>query len=154
MKFLIARFNHETNTFSPVATTLANFEPLYGDQALEDQRHARTAMGAFIRLVESQPDASLSTPVSATAHPSGTVAAEAYTHLAETILAGVREQPDAILLDLHGALVAENERAALEAAESSRRAAEQAAALFEAKPAEGETAETAVASEEAPSEKE
>ena len=108
MKFLIARFNHETNTFSPVATTLADFEPLYGDQALDDQRHARTAMGAFIRLVEAQPGASLITPVSATANPSGTVAADAYNHLSEIILAGVREQPDAILLDLHGALVAEN----------------------------------------------
>ena len=108
MKFLIARFNHETNTFSPVSTTLADFEPLYGEDALQDQRHARTAMGAFIRLVESQPEATLITPVSATANPSGTVAADAYTHLTDAILAGVREQPDAILLDLHGALVAEN----------------------------------------------
>ncbi len=108
MKFLIARFNHETNTFSPVATRLADFEPLYGDQALDDQRHARTAMSAFIRLIEAQPGASLITPVSATANPSGTVAADAYNYLSETILAGVREQPDAILLDLHGALVAEN----------------------------------------------
>lgn len=108
MKFLIARFNHETNTFSPVPTTLADFEPLYGDAALEDQRHARTAMGAFIRLVASQPDAVLITPISATANPSGTVSAAAYTHLSDAILAGVREQPDAILLDLHGALVAEN----------------------------------------------
>ena len=65
-----------------------------------------------------------------------------------------RSVDEAEFLAKGGALVAENERAALEAAESSRRAAEQAAALFEAKPAEGETAETAVASEEAPSEKE
>ncbi len=108
MRFLIARFNHETNTFSPVATPLADFEPRYGDEALHEQRNARTAMGAFIRLVESRPGATLITPVSATANPSGTVAADAYTHLVETILAGVREQPDAILLDLHGALVAEN----------------------------------------------
>ncbi len=108
MKFLIARFNHETNTFSPVATPLADFEPRYGDEALHEQRNARTAMGAFIRLVGSRPGATLITPVSATANPSGTVAADAYTHLVETILAGVREQPDAILLDLHGALVAEN----------------------------------------------
>lgn len=108
MKFLIARFNHETNTFSPIATPLADFDPRYGEEALNEQRHARTAMGAFIRRVEARPGATLITPVSATANPSGTVAAEAYTHLVETILAGVREQPDAILLDLHGALVAEN----------------------------------------------
>ena len=108
MKFLIARFNHETNTFSPVATPLADFEPKYGEDALTEQRNARTAMGAFIRQVEALPNATLITPVSATANPSGTVAADAYTHLVDTILEGVRTQPDAILLDLHGALVAEN----------------------------------------------
>ena len=108
MKFLIARFNHETNTFSPVATPLTAFEPLYGDDALNDQRHARTAMGAFIRLVESQPENQLITPVSATANPSGTVAADAYTKLSQHILDALNEKPDAILLDLHGAMVAEN----------------------------------------------
>lgn len=108
MKFLIARFNHETNTFSPVATSLDDFEPRYGDDALNEQRDARTAMGAFIRIVQARPDDTLITPVSATANPSGTVDADAYSHLVETILAGVRQQPDAILLDLHGALVAEN----------------------------------------------
>lgn len=108
MKFLIARFNHETNTFSPVATSLEDFEPHYGEAALNEQRQARTAMGAFIRLVQAQPNVTLITPLSATANPSGTVAADAYTHLVNTILDGVRQQPDAILLDLHGALVAEN----------------------------------------------
>ena len=108
MKFLIARFNHETNTFSPVATPLESFQPLYGEDALNDQRNARTAMGAFIRLAEEQPDHQLITPLSATANPSGTVAAEAYTKLSQCILDALSEQPDAILLDLHGALVAEN----------------------------------------------
>ena len=109
MKFLIARFNHETNTFSPVATRLEDFEPLYGEEALNDQRHARTAMGAFIRLAEAQTEATLITPVSATANPSGTVDAEAYTQLCKTIVDAVaNEKPNAILLDLHGALVAEN----------------------------------------------
>ena len=108
MKFLIARFNHETNTFSPVATPLEAFEPLYGAEALNDQRTARTAMGAFIRLAETQPESQLITPLSATANPSGTVAAEAYTQLSQSILDALSEQPDAILLDLHGALVAEN----------------------------------------------
>lgn len=108
MKFLIARFNHETNTFSPVATPLAAFEPLYGDAALADQRSARTAMGAFIRATESLPGAYLVTPVSATANPSGTVDAAAYAHLCDTILSAVQADVDAILLDLHGALVAQN----------------------------------------------
>ena len=63
-----------------------------------------------------------------------------------------RSPDEAEFLAKGGTLVAETERAALEAAEAARRAAEQAAALFEAKPAaEGETAEAAPA-EEAPAE--
>jgi large subunit ribosomal protein L9 len=58
------------------------------------------------------------------------------------ITALVARSPDeAEFLAKGGALVAETERAALEAAEAAQRAAEQAAALFEAKPApEGEAA--------------
>lgn len=69
------------------------------------------------------------------------------------ITALVARSPDeADFLAKGGTLVAETERAALEAAEAAKRAAEQAAALFEAKPAaEGETAE-AVPAEEAPAE--
>lgn len=109
-KILIARFNHETNTFSPVATPLSAFAPCYGEAALYDQRGARTAMGAFIALTEALPDTVLITPVSATANPSGTVTADAYSAISDCILQAVRAADgiDAILLDLHGALVAEN----------------------------------------------
>lgn len=63
-----------------------------------------------------------------------------------------RSPDEAEFLAKGGTLVAETERAAQEAADAARRAAEQAAALFEAKPAaEGETAEAAPA-EEAPAE--
>jgi large subunit ribosomal protein L9 len=59
------------------------------------------------------------------------------------IAALVARSPDeADFLAKGGALVAETERAALEAAEAAQRAAVQAAALFEAKAAaEGEAAE-------------
>ncbi len=33
MKILIARLNHETNTFSPVPTPLEAFSPTYGEDA-------------------------------------------------------------------------------------------------------------------------
>lgn len=106
MKFLIARLNHETNTFSPVRTPLADFEPRYGSEALAEQRDARTAMGAFIRLVEARPDSTLVTPLSATANPSGTVDAAAYEQLANCIVDALTPDIDAVLLDLHGAMVA------------------------------------------------
>lgn len=108
MNFLIARLNHETNTFSPVRTPLGDFEPRYGDEALADQRDARTAMGAFIRLIAARPGGTLVTPLSATANPSGTVDAAAYEHLANCIVDAVTPGIDAILLDLHGAMVAEH----------------------------------------------
>jgi large subunit ribosomal protein L9 len=72
------------------------------------------------------------------------------------ITALVARSPDeAEFLAKGGTLVAETERAAQEAAEAARRAAEHAAALFEAKPApEGEpaAAEAPAAGEEAKAE--
>ena len=106
MKILIARLNHETNTFSPVATPLSAFNPTFDSDAYRDNKGMQTAMSAFIDLAE-QLGATLVTPVSASANPSGRVAAAAYDELSERIVsaaAGV----DAILLDLHGAMVTEH----------------------------------------------
>jgi microcystin degradation protein MlrC len=106
MKVLIARLNHETNTFSPVATPLDAFEPRYGADAYRAQKGMRTAMSAFIDLAEAA-GAELVTPVSAAANPSGRVAAAAYDALCQRIV-DAAPGCDAILLDLHGAMVAEN----------------------------------------------
>lgn len=106
MKILIARFNHETNTFSPVPTPLEAFEPAYDEDALRLNQGMRTAMAAFIDLARAA-GATMVTPVSATANPSGPVHAQAYDEITGRI---VRAAPgcDAILLDLHGAMVAEH----------------------------------------------
>jgi microcystin degradation protein MlrC len=106
MKILIARFNHETNTFSPVPTPLESFAPTFDEAAYLENLGMRTAMAAFIDLAQ-QLGATLVTPVSATANPSGPVQAEAYNALTDRIVAAV-PGCDAILLDLHGAMVAEN----------------------------------------------
>ncbi|SOY66829.1 M81 family metallopeptidase [Cupriavidus taiwanensis] len=106
MKILIARLNHETNTFSPVPTPLAAFTPTYGDAACRAARGTRTAAAAFIDLAEAA-GAEIVVPVIAAANPSGRVAADAYTHLCDTIIAAA-EGCDAVMLDLHGAMVAEN----------------------------------------------
>jgi len=66
----------------------------------------------------------------------------------------VARSPDEVeFLAKGGTLVAETDRAQLEAAEAARRAAEQATALFEAKPAEGEAAEAPAATAEEASDK-
>lgn len=106
MKILIARLNHETNTFSPVPTPLQAFSPDYSEQALRSQRGMRTAMAAFIDAADAL-GADLVTPVSATANPSGPVHAAAYAELTDRIV-GAAPGCDAILLDLHGAMVAES----------------------------------------------
>ena len=106
MKVLIARFNHETNTFSPVPTPLSAFGPAFGDLAYRAHKGMRTAMAAFIDLAE-QAGASLVTPVSASANPSGPVDGHAYTELTQCIV-DAAPGCDAILLDLHGAMVAQN----------------------------------------------
>ncbi len=106
MKILIARLNHETNTFSPVPTPLEAFAPTYGEQALRDNLGMRTAMAAFIDLARGL-GATLVTPVSAMSNPSGPVHAAAYDELTRRIVEAV-PGCDAILLDLHGAMVAEN----------------------------------------------
>jgi microcystin degradation protein MlrC len=106
MKILIARLNHETNTFSPVATPLAAFAPRYGADAYRDNKGMRTAMAAFIELAEAA-GAELVTPLSAAANPSGRVQAAAYDALCQRIV-DAAPGCDALLLDLHGAMVAEN----------------------------------------------
>ncbi|WP_374620330.1 M81 family metallopeptidase [Pandoraea sp.] len=109
MKVMIARMNHETNTFSPVPTPLeafGNHGPTYDEAAYRDNKGMRTAMAAFIDLAE-RAGAEIVTPVSASANPSGPVAASAYDELCRRIVAHARGV-DAILLDLHGAMVAQN----------------------------------------------
>ncbi len=106
MNILIARLNHETNTFSPVSTPLSAFAPRFGDAAYQDNRGMRTAMAAFIDLAEGL-GARVITPVSAAANPSGRVHAVAYDALTQCIV-DAAVGCDAMLLDLHGAMVAEN----------------------------------------------
>lgn len=105
LRLVIARFQHETNTFSPIATPLESFYPQWGSDALTNQTGARTAMGAFIDAAQSM-GASIQTPVAAYANPSATVDANAYQSVCDAICLAVAKGCDAILLDLHGAMVA------------------------------------------------
>ncbi|WP_454754323.1 M81 family metallopeptidase [Cupriavidus necator] len=113
MRFVIALMRHETNTFSPIATPLRAFNrgsstdgPLYGDDAVRACQGTNSAAAAFIDIAQRQGDESVM-PLMANAVPSGIVTAEAFESMAGTIVEAVRAGCDAVMLDLHGAMVAE-----------------------------------------------
>ncbi|WP_137392247.1 M81 family metallopeptidase [Rhodoligotrophos defluvii] len=104
MRLVIARMNHETNTFSPVPTPLSSFEPRWGADVLAAARGSQTAMGAFLDFA-SAIGAEIETPVFATAFPSGPVDDAAFEAMSAAIVTAAEKGCDAVLLDLHGAMV-------------------------------------------------
>jgi microcystin degradation protein MlrC len=112
MKVVIAQMKHETNTFSPVPTPIARFAagtpmPLEGEAAIKALRGTGSAIGAFIELAEKA-GASISLPVAGNAWPSGPVEDAAFEYMASRICKAVEAGCDAVLLDLHGAMVTES----------------------------------------------
>ncbi|BBK33105.1 microcystin degradation protein MlrC [Stella humosa] len=109
MRLLIAMMKHETNTFSPVETGWQRFVEWgahLGPAARAAYEGTAMPMGAYIELAKAA-GAEIVTPVAAEAMPSGPVAAAAYDKMADAIL-DAAPGCDAALLDLHGAMVAEN----------------------------------------------
>ena len=109
MKLVIAQMKHETNTFSPVPTPLARFAhgaplPLEGAAVREAYKGTGTALGAFIDLADKA-GAEAVYPIAGNAAPSAPVEDEAYEAMAGRIVAAVAAGCDAVLLDLHGAMV-------------------------------------------------
>lgn len=111
MRVVLAQMKHETNTFSPVRTDLARFArgeaaPPYGEDAYRAFRSTGTALGGFIDVAEAE-GAQIALPIAANAWPSGPVEQSAFEHMCECICREVAKGCDAILLDLHGAMVTE-----------------------------------------------
>ncbi|MCP3022952.1 M81 family metallopeptidase [Cupriavidus basilensis] len=113
MRFVIALMRHETNTFSPIATPLSSFcrgtgvdGPTSGEVAIRACEGTNNAAAAFIDMVRSQGDEFVM-PLLANAVPSGIVTAQAFEFMCDSIVAAVREGCDAVMLDLHGAMVAQ-----------------------------------------------
>jgi len=109
MRLVIAQMKHETNTFSPVPTPLARFaagraRPPEGNEVRDASRGTGTAIGAFIDLADKA-GAETVFPVAGHAAPSGPVETEAYEAMAGRIVDAVKKGCDAVLLDLHGAMV-------------------------------------------------
>ncbi|MCG9132678.1 M81 family metallopeptidase [Candidatus Poribacteria bacterium] len=109
MRIAVGCIGHETNTFSPVATTLDNFKKgsyYRGDEIITAFRGTRTITGGFLDIAEHfnlQPVPLLW----AFATPSGMVEHRAYETLKAEFLDLLQNagQLDGVLLDLHGAMV-------------------------------------------------
>jgi len=113
VKLVIAQMKHETNTFSPVPTPIARFSragggtPPEGDDAIRAYRGTGDGLGAYLALAEEK-GAQFTLPIAASAWPSGPVEDAAFEHIAGRICDAVAKGCDAILLDLHGAMVTES----------------------------------------------
>lgn len=112
MKLVIAMMKHETNTFSPVPTPLSRFAtgaevPPEGAAAVAAYRGTGSGIAAFIDLAEAA-GADYTVAIAANAWPSGPVEDAAYEHMAGRICAAVAAGCDAVLLDLHGAMVTQS----------------------------------------------
>jgi microcystin degradation protein MlrC len=110
MRVLIAKVSHETNTFSPVPTPVARFCPdgetlLTGQAAVDFYRGTTSCLGRYIAIAEEL-GADIVLPVAAAAPPSGPVDDDAFDLFCRLITDELKQQPvDAIMLDLHGAMV-------------------------------------------------
>ena len=111
MRIAVGCIGHETNTFSPVLTTIDNFKKgsyHRGDEIISAFQGTRTITGGFLDVAEQlnlQPVPLLW----AFATPSGMVEHAAYQTLKTEFLTLLQNagELDGVLLDLHGAMVTE-----------------------------------------------
>jgi microcystin degradation protein MlrC len=111
MRIAIAGFMHESNTFNPLRTDRAAFAAqslTFGRALLDEWRDAHHEIGGFLTAVAADGDEAV--PIlMAWATPSGPVVDAVLNEVTAAILDGLRrEQPDGLLLALHGAMVAES----------------------------------------------
>ena len=112
MRVVIAMMKHETNTFSPVPTPIERFArgyplPPRGAEALKAFKGTGSAMAAFIDICERE-GWEMVTPIAAQAAPSAPVQEAAYREISDAIAEAVEAGCDAVMLDLHGAMVTES----------------------------------------------
>lgn len=103
----------ETNTFTGIPTSLREFEGRGGEVsvgavAIDDHRGVNSVMGGFIDDLEAH-DAQLLPTLHARATPGGPLTRETYERLRDDLLERLAALPgfDAVLLALHGAMVAD-----------------------------------------------
>ncbi len=115
MRIAIGGFQHETNTFAPSKATYANFERAKGwpglqrgGEMLETMVARNLPIAGFIEQMKGTRHTLVPTAWAA-AEPSAHVTEDAFERIAAMIVDGIRDaRPDAVYLDLHGAMVTEH----------------------------------------------
>lgn len=112
MRIVTGTFSHETNTFSNIPTSMAEFAKqgvLHGEEIAHRARGTNTIEAAFLAAAE-QFGFELIWTVYGTAIPGGLVTQEAYEYFRGHLLEGVQAAGsiDGVLLHLHGAMVTEH----------------------------------------------
>ncbi len=109
MRWAIAEFKTESNTFSPVPIELNDFRNqllLQGEEILSYYPDKNLEMSGFLEVANAE-GAELIPIVAASANPGGKVTNEAYEYITEILLRGIRNagRLDGVLLALHGSMV-------------------------------------------------
>lgn len=110
-KIAIAGFQHETNTFAPGFTSLQQFKDrggwpglTRGEKIFDEFAGLNIPISGFFEACENE----LCPILWTMAEPGGYVAEDAFETISQDIVNGVKDAaPDALYLDLHGAMVTE-----------------------------------------------
>ena len=112
MRVATGALSHETSTFTPVLTTRESYDArqsfLRGDEILTYFRGANTPIGGFIEGADTHGFELIAT-IFAEPHPSGPTPRALFEEILDELLDGIAAAGaiDGILLELHGAMVAE-----------------------------------------------
>jgi microcystin degradation protein MlrC len=110
LRIAVAGFSHETNTFSTRPTGLDEFvaNGFYRGEQVLALAGTNTVIGGAVDRMAADPELELIPILATSAIPGGLVTAEAVDAIVGEIVAGLQlTQPNAVVLDLHGAMVTE-----------------------------------------------
>lgn len=115
LRVAVAGLLHETNTFVPTPTTYADFDMhgssppiLRGAEILTAFAGGGSSIGGIVKALQ-RPDVEILPLIWCAAQPGGTVTRETFDRLLGEIVSGLEGAGglDAVVLDLHGAMVVE-----------------------------------------------